>query len=81
MASVVREAILTLARTVRSAETVRIADSKRALDIYDEALHGRSLKAVEYLKTVKAADDRYQEAVRAALDEYAETVEIRSESE
>lgn len=79
MASVAREAILTLARTVRSAETVRIADSKRALDLYDEALHSRSLKAVDYLKTVKAADDRYQEAVRDALEEYANTVGVRPE--
>lgn len=66
-----RAAILILARAVRSAETARIEESKRTLDLYDKALHSRVEVATAYLKAVKNADDRYQESVRDALDEFA----------
>lgn len=70
----IQEVVLTLARAVRAAETTRIADGKRALDRYDEALHGRLPTAADYLKSVKRADDRYQDAVGQALSEYADTI-------
>lgn len=63
-----------MARAVRAAETARIADGAVALALYDDALHGRSLMAVEYLKSVKHADDRYQSAVSAALSDYADAI-------
>lgn len=74
MGCVIDEVILRLARAVRAAETARIAEGKRALDNYDDALHGRSSTAVEYLKSVKQADDRYQDAVSSALSDYANTI-------
>lgn len=69
-----REAILSLARAVRAAETERIAAGQRTLSLYDEGLHERSDAAVAYLKAVKAADDCYERKVCAALDEYAAAV-------
>lgn len=74
MGCAIDEVILTLARAVRAAETARIAEGKRALGNYDEALHERSSKAVEYLKSVKHADDRYQSAISSALSDYANTI-------
>jgi hypothetical protein len=69
-----KAAILLLARTVRAAETDRIEDGRRALALYDEALHERSESAVAYLKAVKAADEKYQTRVRLALGDYATAI-------
>lgn len=66
------EAILVLARAVRNAEKRRVAEGHLALERYDEVLHSRVPAAIEYLKGVKCADDRYSEAVATALAGYAD---------
>jgi hypothetical protein len=68
------EVILGLAREVRQAIRERDEAVAQAINRYDGASQGRLPRATELLQVVQKRDQEYEHAMRAALERYREAV-------
>lgn len=68
------ESVLALAREVRQAILERDEAVAPAINRYDGASQGRLSQATELLQVVQKRDQEYELAMRAALERYREAV-------
>ena len=76
-----REAILSVAREIRTAVRRRRAAASEALDAYDSATGDRLAEAIAFLHAIKESDQAYVETRASALERYARRLQGAPEAQ